>query len=292
MSKNVTIIGKGAWGKAMEYIMRQNVSVRMVGKGEIVTEDIIVIAVPTNNISELASVLKPSGKHPIIINTAKGIEEKTHRLPREIITELVPGCRYFTLIGPGFATEVLEDMPTMVNLGYGKEDKLAAEIAGLFQTDTFRVRPCEAIQVLELAAALKNIYAIGCGIAEGLGYGANTRALLVTIAHEEMSRLFQAENMVSGSNSTAGTLGDLVLTCNSAESRNFRFGKYLTKFSVSESLRRIAQTVEGYSTLASLEYLEKSAGVTLPFAEFINEVLRRNKPRVVDKMLQKYISSM
>jgi glycerol-3-phosphate dehydrogenase (NAD(P)+) len=290
MSKEVCIIGNGAWGKALFHVISQNTkNVRIAEKGEVVTEEIIVIAVPTNNIRELAKVIKSPSADPIIINTAKGIEKDTHLLPHEILHDLFPESRYFTLIGPGFAGEVARNMPTLLNLGFGNEKNLSRKILHLFQTDFFRVRSVPAIHVLELSAALKNIYAIGCGLADGLGYETNTRIQLIVLAIEEMQRLFAAQSLSISAQATAGTVGDLILTCNSSESRNFRFGQLLAKQKVQDSLERVKETVEGYYTLQSLEYLQSMAATPLPLAAFVGDVVAQDTPAAVKKRFAEFI---
>lgn len=287
-TQSICIIGNGSWGNALLSVVSQNTkSARIAKRGEVIREEIVIIAVPTNSIRELAGMV--SANNPIIINTAKGIEKGTHKLPQEIIHELYPSAHYFTLIGPGFADEVKHGMPTIVNLGFGEEQELFHKIQQVFETDTFRIRPVRAIRILELSAALKNIYAIGCGLADGLGYETNTRVQLIVLAIEEIQRLFKKLKLTAGVNSTAGTIGDLILTCNSSESRNFQFGRNLAKYSVEESLKQVKETVEGYFTLQSLEYLEKSSGASLPVAAFIQQIITNNDPQAIRKQFEAFI---
>jgi glycerol-3-phosphate dehydrogenase (NAD(P)+) len=288
--KSIAIIGKGVWGKALHHVISQNrPDVRILGRGEAVTEEIVILAVPTQSIRDLIPHLKSLPQSTIIVNTAKGIEEETHLLPHEIVKEMLPDCHYFTLIGPGFAGEVVRDMPTIVNLGYGEEGELFSEIVEILQTDRFRVRPVQAIQILELSAALKNIYAIGCGLADGLGYETNTRIQLVVLAIEEVQKLFASLNLSVGVASTAGTIGDLVLTCNSIESRNFQFGRLLATHVTSEAMEKVVGIVEGFSSLDSLSALEHKSGVKLPLAVFIKEVTTINDPKTVMQRFDTFI---
>lgn len=289
--KNICIIGNGAWGRALHHVIKQNVpEVRMVTRGEMITDGIVVLSVPTQSIRDLAPFFT-SNSHPLIINTAKGIERETHLLPEDILKEILPGCEYLSLIGPSFAGEVIRSMPTIVNLGYEKKTPTLDEVLHLLQTDFFRVRLSKGIAVLELSGALKNIYAIGCGLADGMGYETNTRIQLIVLAIEEVQRLFKRMKLIVDSGKVAGTIGDLVLTCNSLESRNFQFGRNLSTLSTEESLKKVHATVEGYSTLDSLEFLEKKAGVTLPFASFIKDVVEADNPKLVKRMFEKFIKS-
>ena len=168
-------------------------------------------------------------------------------------------------------------MPTLVNLG-GYNGK-AQQICGLFKTDYFRVRPTKSVEALELAGALKNVYAIACGIAEGLGFETNTRAKLITIAYEEFRKLALNLNYAIDDDARPGILGDLVLTCSSIESRNFSFGRNLTKYSVKESVKKINSTIEGYNSAFSvLHFSEKSA---MPLGEFVLRIIEENNPATV-----------
>jgi glycerol-3-phosphate dehydrogenase (NAD(P)+) len=289
--KRIGIIGKGAWGKALHHVIRQNTErVRLIGRGETVRGDVIIIAVPTNNIHELKAVIEPMEDGQVIINTSKGIEGQTHRLPHEIIEKTFPQCRYYTLIGPGFAGEVMQDMPTIVNLGYGQQKSEAEDLVTLLQTHTFRVQPVEAIHLLELSAALKNIYAIGCGLADGLGYGINTRTLLTVVAIEELQRLFAGLHLGAGIPSTAGTIGDLILTCNSVKSRNFSFGRALATSSVQSALNEAKGVVEGYTSLLAISEWERASGVSLPLARFIMEVVEYDDPETVTSYFIEFIT--
>lgn len=291
MQKTVAIVGKGAWGRALYHVVSQNTKqLQMLGRGDICTDDIIILAVPTQSLREVRELIQTKNKQPIIINTAKGIERLTHMTPQAIIKEQFPDCHYYALIGPSFAEEVIMNMPTIVNLGYETDSRTNEEVRNLFQTDYFRVKLTEGVAALELSAALKNVYAIGCGYAEGLGYQTNTRIQLVMLAIEEVQRLFQSLELNIDRNALPGTIGDLILTCNSSESRNFRFGKYLTECTPDESLEKVGSTVEGYGTLNSLRYLEMKAGISLPLAHVIKRISVHQKRSEAKKLFQSFIT--
>jgi glycerol-3-phosphate dehydrogenase (NAD(P)+) len=290
MSEKVCIIGNGAWGRALFHVIKQNTdAVRMVGRGEVVTESVIVLAVPTQSLRDLRTVLHPEGKKPIIINTAKGIERLTHKLPEDIVKEFIPDCQYYALIGPSFAEEVVSNMPTVVNLGFETAAKQKDEVQKLMQTDYFRVKLTKGVTALELSGALKNIYAIGCGLADGLGYRTNTRVQLIMLAVEEMQRLFHKMKLIVDSTALPGTIGDLILTCNSSESRNFRFGQLLTKYTTDESLKKVGSTVEGFGTLNSIRYLEHRAAVQLPLAALIKKIVFSPDAERVNNLFREFI---
>lgn len=278
---NVKVIGKGAWGSALYHVLAQNLpDVGIVSRGEVISDaDVIVLSVPTQSIRDVLVRISVNGKVPAIVNTAKGIEQSTHKFPHEIVSDVLGShVPYYSLIGPSFASEVKQNMPTLVNLGYSKERKENEKIRELFQTDSFRVRLTEGVEVLELAGALKNVYAIASGFADGLGYKINTRTKLLVLAIEEVYELINKRGLALDSRSTAGTVGDLVLTCTSIESRNYRFGKYLVSHPTQEALKLVQATVEGFHTLESIDYLEKSSGTSMRLARFIRDIVSLEDP--------------
>ncbi|MDO8609225.1 MAG: hypothetical protein Q7R95_01635 [bacterium] len=289
---NIKIVGNGAWGKAMFHVLQKNnLNVNFIKRNEDIKDvDIVVLAVPTQAIKQVLSLITFSKKKICIVNTAKGIEQLSHRIPYQIIYEMFKNrVDYYTLIGPSFAEEVINDMPTLVNLGYAKESKDNERIKLLFQTNYFRIRLCKGVEALELSSALKNVYAIGCGLAKSLGYKINTRVKLIVMAIEEMQILFRNLHYHNDERSVAGTIGDLVLTCNSMESRNFHFGTLLPNYRVEECLTMINSTVEGFHTLSSISYLEQKSRAKLPLASFINKVIRLNQPKLIDQEFRKFI---
>ena len=291
---NVSILGNGAWGNAMySVIQHTNPSVKLLGKGDSSSDnDIVILSVPTQVIRHALQQVKFRDKK-IIINTAKGIETTTHLLPYEIVIETVgKDIEYYSLIGPSFANEVVQEMPTIVNLGYmGNYDSLE-KVRDTLQTSYFRIKPTNGVAVLETSGALKNIYAIACGMAQGLGYGSNTRAKLIVLAIEEIHRLFEGLDLLLEPDVTAGTVGDLILTCNSQESRNFKFGTLLAHMTVDKSLKEVHSTVEGYHSLASVDYFEKKAGVALPLGRFIATSIEQNNPKKLRECFQDFASGV
>lgn len=287
----INILGNGVWGSALGQLLTANGHKVTFWdkKSQIDPQDCVVIAIPTQAIR---SVIKNYGrnlKNAVIVNCAKGIEKGSQKLPSQIVRELLgTEIEYFTLIGPSFAQEVSQKMPTLVNLG-GSNGR-TQEICNLFQTDHFRVKPTKSIEALELAGALKNIYAIACGVADGLGFGENTRAKLITIAYEEFLRLAVELKHDIDEKARPGILGDFVLTCSSLESRNFSFGRYLTRFSVKESVKKINSTIEGYNTAFSILYFsEKTA---MPLGEFILRIIEENNPGMVGSKFADFVKKI
>ncbi|MBP6098940.1 MAG: hypothetical protein KA477_03095, partial [Candidatus Levybacteria bacterium] len=231
---------------------------------------VVFSAIPTQALREVIATIQFSPLS-IFINGAKGIEQNTHLLPYEIVKELLPEVEYLTLMGPSFAGEVKSKMPTLVNLGYRNEEA-AQRVKDLMQTDYFRIRLTKSIRSLELSAAFKNIYAIASGIAEGLGFGTNTRVKLILLAIEEVDRLRLALGFNSDDQSLPATVGDLILTSSSEESRNFRFGEGLTHLAPEEALAQIKETVEGYYTALSVPHFEIQTSSSFLLAHFVYDV--------------------
>lgn len=287
----INILGDGVWGTALSKVLTINKhEVNFWDKkSQIEPLDFVVIAIPTQAIRGVFKNYGRNVRKAVIVNSAKGIEKGSHKLPLEIVRELLgTEIEYFALIGPSFAQEVSLGMPTLVNLG-GRNGKTQA-ICDLFKTDYFRVRPTKSLEALELAGALKNVYAIACGMADGLGFKINTRAKLITIAYEEFQRLALRLNYEIDNQARPGILGDLVLTCSSPESRNFRFGKYLVNYSVKESIERVNSTIEGYNTAFSiLHFSEKSA---MPLAEFVLRSIEENNPRIIRSKFAEFVKQI
>lgn len=287
----INILGNGMWGSALGRLLTINghkVSF-WDKKSQIYPLDLVVIAVPAQEIRGVLCNYGSGLRKAVILNSSKGIERRTHQIPVQIIKGILgEEIEYSTLIGPSFAKEVDRKMPTLVNLGNcnGK----AKEMCGLFETDYFRVRPTRSVEALELAGALKNVYAIACGISEGLGFQINTRAKLITIAYEEYQALAKNLGYTIDSQSRPGILGDLVLTCSSIESRNFRFGKNLVRLSVKESLEEVNSTIEGYNTSFSiLNFSEKSS---MPLAEFVLKILEEDNPREIANKFAEFVKDI
>ncbi|MEK7571791.1 MAG: NAD(P)H-dependent glycerol-3-phosphate dehydrogenase [Patescibacteria group bacterium] len=291
----IKILGHGPWGKALASLLKHNEkNVSFLKREERSSnQDILILALPTQSIRKALSFVIFPDKTPLIINTCKGIEQITHAFPHEIVSEQYgEETKYYTLMGPSFAHEVKDKMPTLVNLGYQTEDEMDEKIRRLFLTDFFRVRLTKGVKALELAGAFKNIYAIGCGIAEGLGYGINTKTKCMVLAIDELQHLSKQLHFPSDKEATAGTIGDIILTCSSTASRNFRFGTLITKHSVTASKEIINSTVEGFYSLHSLLSLEERANIRLPFADFVTSVVQTDKPTQVKQAFQQFIKTL
>ena len=276
----IAVFGWGAFGQAIGSLLTYNgVKFSIVDADKPLEHpvDLIFLMVPTQFIrTALETNKRYITPDTIIVNGAKGIEEDTHLLPFQIARNLGLHLHYYSLIGPSFASEIIERQPTLLSLGYASREHLP-EIRELLQTPYFRVRSTRGRQALELASALKNIYAIACGYAEGLGHGMNTRAELITIALEEGVVLGKAMKLSGGTITAPGIVGDLVLTCSSRESRNFQFGRRLATTSQVAALRKSSGVVEGYSTSHSIQALCRKYHVELPLATLTSQLIEEGK---------------
>ncbi|MFW5985303.1 MAG: NAD(P)H-dependent glycerol-3-phosphate dehydrogenase [Halanaerobiaceae bacterium] len=249
----------------------------------------IMLAVPTHVLRETAD--KISQYHiqdKIIISTAKGIEEKSFMRNSEIISGL--GFENIVVLsGPTHAEEVIEGNPSAAVVA-AEEIKQAQEVQQLLMSKTFRIYTSTDLCGVELAGAVKNIIAIAAGIAAGLGYGDNTRAALVTRGLAEIRRLGSRLGGKSRTFSGLAGLGDLVVTCGSQHSRNFRFGYHIGQGLNSQQAReKIGQVVEGIKTTAAVYNMvqQKSFNIELPITKQIYMVLFDHKSplQAVDELM-------
>ena len=209
-----------------------------------------------------------------IIWASKGLEENTAKLIHQVIAEEVPQCKNQAVIsGPTFAKEVANDLPTAITVASSSES-FAIEVSQLLHSGNFRAYTSSDVVGVELGGALKNVLAIASGIADGLGYGANTRAALITRGLLEIMRLGE---VMGGQRETfmglAG-MGDLVLTCTDNQSRNRQMGLLLAQGKGHAEIRKeIGQEVEGVRTAKEAKRLIDQYGLELPILEQVYKVL-------------------
>jgi len=285
----IKIIRAGAWGKSIAQPLRDNGHTVVFLKRGMITltnHDTVVLALPTNAIRDALST-SSSVRNLRIINCTKGIELTTQKLPHEIVRELLhPTTQYFALLGPSFASELREKMPTLINLGFAGKSNKAQIVKKLFETTYLRIHTVQHIPSLELAGVMKNVYSIACGISDGLGFSMNTRTKLISTAIEEFYTFCNKLNYEIDERAIGGIIGDFMLTGNSDTSRNFQFGKLLVNFSVEKSLEKVAATVEGYAALKSLTALIKQAKVALPLAHLVMDIMTmKNKKQIKSAFL-------
>lgn len=237
-------------------------------------QDLLVFAVASPFVRSVAkeiSDLIPSGQK--IVNVAKGIEEKSLDTLRDILVEELPQADVSVLSGPSHAEEVAIGMPTTVVVGStGKSTALF--IQEIFMNESFRVYISPDIIGIELGGSVKNVIALAAGVCDGLGFGDNTKAALITRGITEISRLGVAMGARMETIGGLSGIGDLIVTCTSKHSRNHNAGYYIGKgYSVEEALSKVNQVVEGVHSAKAVNLLAQKYQVSMPIVEQICKVL-------------------
>lgn len=241
-------------------------------------QDLLVMAVASSftrrTAHRLSALVAPGQK---ILNVAKGIEEHTLMTLSEIIEQEIPQADVAVMSGPSHAEEVGRGIPTTIVVG-AKSKETAEYIQNLFMNEAFRVYISPDILGMELGGALKNVVALAAGIADGLGYGDNTKAALITRGLAEIARLGMAMGGKFETFCGLTGIGDLIVTCASMHSRNRRAGILIGQGKTcDEAMAEVQMVVEGvYSAKAAMELAEKYQ-VQLPIIEQVNKVLFENK---------------
>ena len=240
--------------------------------------DVLVLAVPSSFTRKTAGELRAEVEEgQIIVNVAKGIEEHTLMTLSQIIEEEVPKATVAVLSGPSHAEEVGKGLPTTIVVG-AKKKATAEYLQNIFMNDVFRVYTSADVLGMELGAALKNVVALAAGMADGLGYGDNTKAALITRGIAEISRVGVAMGAKAETFNGLTGIGDLIVTCASMHSRNRRAGILIGQGkSMEEAMAEVKMVVEGvYSAKAAMGLAEKY-GVQLPIIEQVNLILFHGK---------------
>lgn len=240
--------------------------------------DMLVLAVPSVFTRSTAKSMAPFVEEgQIIVCVAKGIEEESLKTISQVVEEEIPRADVAVMCGPSHAEEVGIGIPTTVVAG-AKTRQTAEQIQDVFMNEVFRVYTSSDVLGMELGGALKNVIALAAGMADGLGYGDNTKAALITRGIAEISRL--AIKMGAHARTLSGLtgIGDLIVTCESKHSRNRRAGMLIGQgYTTEEATKEVKMVVEGiYSAKAALA-LAKRYEVDLPIIEGVNEVLFQNK---------------
>ena len=323
MKKNIAIVGAGSMGTAMAILLSKNGNnvtlwspmkdeismleanrehvTRLPGvkvsEGVAFTTDmdaavknceVVVLAVPSQTTRQNCSALsKIISKETVVVTCSKGIEDSTCKLLSEIMQEELPQNKIAVLSGPSHAEEIARDIPTTV-VAAAAEIEVARLIQDLFMTPNFRVYTNTDVVGVELGGALKNIIALCAGISDGLGFGDNTKAALMTRGIAEISRLGVAMGGKADTFSGLTGVGDLIVTCTSMHSRNRRAGILIGQGkSVQQALDEVNMVVEGVATTKPAYDLACKLGITMPITNEAYSILFEGKdPRraVVDLM--------
>jgi glycerol-3-phosphate dehydrogenase (NAD(P)+) len=236
---------------------------------------LVVVAVPTPFARALHGRLAPHlGRRVPVVVATKGIEEDTLLLPTEVAAAcLDPGTPIAAMSGPSFAEEVAHGVPTAVVIA-AADAGLAQAIQGRLSGETLRLYTNPDVVGVQIAAALKNVVAIAAGIADGLGFGHNTIAALITRGLAEIGRLGVARGASPETFSGLASLGDLVLTCTGGLSRNRQVGQAIGRGErLSDVIARMPHVAEGVRTARSARGLAERSGVHMPIVEEVYRIL-------------------
>lgn len=305
----ITVLGAGAWGTALAKALSENGNAVTIwdinaetlaeiqnGRSEkylpgvtlpkdwkteadfgkaIGGAECLVLAIPSQAFRSVAAKLK--GHPGIFVSVTKGIEFETGETMSRILREQAPANRVAALSGPSFAREVALGIPTTVVCA-STSDATAKTVQGLFHRPEFRIYRSTDILGVEYGGALKNVVAIGAGVGDGLGYGDNTKAGLVTRALSEMRRLGVACGAQAETFSGLSGLGDLMLTCFSRQSRNRDLGERLGRGETISAIQAShPKLAEGYPTARSAHRLAREKKVPTPIIDEVNAMLYEGK---------------
>jgi glycerol-3-phosphate dehydrogenase (NAD(P)+) len=255
--------------------------------------DDVLVAVPSHALRETLTALAPLSLRRLAWAT-KGFELDTGLLPYQVAGQLLPASLPTAVLsGPTFAREVGAGLPTAMTIASADTD-YAERLAERISSETFRAYTSNDVAGVEVGGATKNVYAIGAGICDGLGFGANTRIALIARGLAEMTRLGLALGGRKETFMGLAGMGDLVLTCTDDKSRNRRFGLALAAGAKpSEALRSIGQVVEGYNGARAVQRVAVQRKVPMPIVEHINKILHEGMdPRAaVAALMRRPISS-
>lgn len=323
--EKIGVIGAGSWGCALAMLLSKNgheVTVWSIASDEIQMlseqhehldklpgvklpenivyttqmqdavegKDILVLAVPSVFTRSTAKKMAEFvSKGQIIVCVAKGIEEDTLMILSDVVEEEIPLADVAVLCGPSHAEEVGRGLPTTVVAG-AKRKELAERLQDTFMNEVFRVYTSPDMLGMELGGSLKNVIALAAGMADGLGYGDNTKAALITRGIAEIARLAMRMGARLETLSGLTGIGDLIVTCESKHSRNRRAGVLIGQgYTMKQATEEVKMVVEGvYSAKAALALAQKYQ-VHIPIIEEVNRVLfedKSAKEAVSDLMLR------
>jgi glycerol-3-phosphate dehydrogenase (NAD(P)+) len=231
----------------------------------------LLLAVPAQVLGAFLKKLAPTPGTPLVI-CAKGIEKDSGRLMHEVAAEAAPGAVIAMLSGPSFARDVARGLPTAVTIAASED--VAARLQVSLNTPVFRPYASDDVAGVALGGAAKNVYAIACGVVEGLGLGENARAALLARSFAELARLGEAIGARRETLVGLSGLGDLVLTATSISSRNFSFGVELGRGKTQAELDTPGHPLaEGVATAPALVKRARAMGVELPIAEAMADLI-------------------
>lgn len=241
--------------------------------------DVVLFSVPAQHFrSAFEDALMYLPSDALIVNVAKGIEQKSLKRMSEIAFSLKKDAHYVVLSGPSHAEEVGRGMPTTVAVA-SPQIEYAEEAQDIFMNDFLRIYTNDDVAGVELGGSLKNIIALGAGISDGLGYGDNAKAAMMTRGITEITRLGVKLGALPITFSGLSGIGDLIVTCTSMHSRNRRCGIMIGEgMDPQEATEKVGMVVEGIYTTDAAYRLAKSVGVEMPITEAIYKIINGELP--------------
>lgn len=313
MCSSVSFLGGGSFGTALAVVLsKQGIKVNLWDRNESIVEDInvkrenikylhgvvipqdvkasndakdviekgdvLVLSVPSQAIRDVCKNFKNFIREDqIIVNIAKGIEEKSGKRLSKVIHEELPLNKVVVLSGPSHAEEVARDIPTAVAVS-SEDMKYAKKIQDLFMTNKFRIYTNEDIIGVEIGGAVKNIIALACGISDGIGYGDNSKAALMTRGIAEIVRIGEKLGGKRETFSGLTGIGDLIVTCTSIHSRNRRAGILIGQgLSVNKAVEEVGMVVEGIKACKAFYKLKEKLNIQMPITEALYSILFKGK---------------
>lgn len=242
--------------------------------------DLLVLSVPSTAVRSVATMLLD---HPFadvpIVSATKGVETDTLMTMSEVLEDVLPTEHHHNLAflsGPSFAVEVARGLPTAVTVA-ARHERTARAVQEAFHTGWFRPYTTDDVVGVEIGGCTKNVVAIACGLADGMGFEANARAALVTRGLAEISRLAIAKGADPLTLAGLAGVGDLMLTCTSEKSRNYRVGYGLGEGRpLSEVQAELGQVAEGVVNAGSVRGLARSVGVDMPISEAVYRLIHED----------------
>lgn len=308
----ITILGAGSWGSALACTLAGNgFDVRLWSHNSLAVEkmsfdrkieklpgffypegvsfyenmgkavdgsELVVFAVPSTATRETAEKLVPFyDSNCGYISVSKGIEDETLFTQSQIIEDELPGATVAVLSGPSHAEEVIRQLPTALVAG-SEDERLAEKVQDTFMNENLRVYTSSDVTGIEVGAALKNVIALAAGMSDGLGYGDNTRAALITRGIREITAIAVAVGGRKETLSGLAGIGDLIVTCSSKHSRNHQAGELIGKgFTLKQALEKVHMVVEGVYSAKSAFELGRNYKVSMPIITEVNQVLFKGK---------------
>ncbi|MEI7428873.1 MAG: NAD(P)H-dependent glycerol-3-phosphate dehydrogenase [Betaproteobacteria bacterium] len=321
---NLTIVGAGAWGTALAisfssrhrvtlWTRELDVTQAMISEREntrffpghrlpdeltigtdfeasVASADLVVLATPLIGFRPTLQRLKGTLPVKPLIWVCKGLEAETAKLPHQIVAEeLGEGAVYGALTGPSFAEEVAKGLPTAISLA-ANQPEFARQMALELHSPRLRIYANDDLPGVEVGGAVKNVMAIAAGICDGLGFGHNARAALITRGLAEMARLGVALGGQPQTFMGLAGMGDLILTCTGDLSRNRQVGLALASGkNLAQILADLGHVAEGVSTAREVTRLAQQLGIEMPITEAVDAILHHGVPAMeaVEKLLSR-----